>query len=130
MSESSQCRLEEALVRFKLDENLPTEAVQFLQEAGLDAVSVLDQDLGGQRDTLIAEVCRTEGRILLTFDTDFANIRAYPPENSAGLVVFRLRTQETEYLLKMLERFLMLLREHTPTGQLWVVDESRLRIRE
>lgn len=36
-------------MRFKLDENLPIELVEAFREAGHDAVTVLDQDLGGAR---------------------------------------------------------------------------------
>ena len=34
-------------LKFKLDENLPTEAAEVLCSAGHDAVTVLDQSLGG-----------------------------------------------------------------------------------
>ena len=76
-------------MRFKLDENLPADAVAILLEAGHDAMSVLDQDLGGEADDRIAEICLAEKRVLLTFDIDFANIRTYRPGDLGGLVVFR-----------------------------------------
>ena len=71
-------------MRFKLDENLPGEAVGLLSEAGHDVTSVLAQNLGGDRDPVIAAACAEEHRILITLDTDFANIRAYPPRESPG----------------------------------------------
>ena len=37
-------------MRFKLDENLPVEFASLLRRSGHDAVTVLDQGLGGARD--------------------------------------------------------------------------------
>jgi hypothetical protein len=34
-------------MKFKIDENLPVEIAALLQEAGYDATTVLDQELGG-----------------------------------------------------------------------------------
>ncbi len=117
-------------MKFKLDENLPTEAVAVLLEAGHDAMSVLDQDLGGEADDRIAEICLAENRVLLTFDIDFANIRTYPPCDFGGIVVFRLVTQEKAHLTEILNKLLEILETASPARQLLIVEEDRIRIRE
>lgn len=66
------------MLKFKVDENLPTAAVKVFAEAGHDALSVLDEQMGGEADATIAAVCRTEGRAIVTLDLDFADIRNYP----------------------------------------------------
>src|ERR1035438_145478 len=78
-------------MKFKVDENLPIEVAVALREAGHDAMSVVDQGLGGRADASVAEVCRREGRSLVTLDVDFANVQAYPPRDYAGLLVLRLQ---------------------------------------
>ena len=60
---------------FKIDENLPTEFAEILQEAGYDAMTVHQQKLKGEKDPILLEICQQEGRILVTLDLDFANIR-------------------------------------------------------
>ena len=55
-------------VRFKLDENLPDELRQLLQGAGWDSLTVVEQQLGGAQDPQLAQVCREEERIFVTFD--------------------------------------------------------------
>lgn len=68
----------------KLDENLPVDLAEVFREAGHDAVTVLDQHLVGARNSDLASVCRDEGRGIVTFDTDFADIRTYPPAFGFG----------------------------------------------
>jgi hypothetical protein len=59
------------VIAFKIDENLPIEIRELLRVGGFDALTVLDQNLGGRPDTDVAAVCLSEGRVLLTFDLDF-----------------------------------------------------------
>jgi predicted nuclease of predicted toxin-antitoxin system len=116
-------------VEFKIDENLPSEACQLLQNAGHDAVTVLDQNLGGHPDTDIAAVCKSESRILITLDTDFANILAYPPNEFAGIVVLRTEDQSKPMIVALIRRFVAALAGESPQGDLWIVESSRIRIR-
>lgn len=117
-------------MRFKLDENLPTEAVALLSDAGHDAVCVLAQGLGGDQDAVIAAACTDEDRILITLDTDFADIRAYPPGESPGIIVLRLRDQRKGEVLQSIRRLSRVLHRESPHQQLWIVEEERIRIRE
>ena len=117
-------------MRFKLDENLPVDLADVFREAGHDAVTVLDQDLVGAPDSDLASVCLGEGRVIVTFDTDFADIRTYPPHAYPGLVVFRLDSQARDHVLRTARRLLEILSGATLDGQLWIVEESRIRVRE
>lgn len=64
-------------MRFKVDENLPVELAQELRVAGYDSVTVAEQQLTGSTDPLLSEVCKTEGRVFVALDLDFADIRTY-----------------------------------------------------
>ena len=116
-------------VRFKLDENLPAEMVSHLEQGGHDATTVLGQGMGGAGDDEIAKVCAEEQRVLITLDTDFADVTAYPPGNYAGIVVFRLNDQSRNRIIAMGDRFMRSLTTEPLTGQLWIVEEARIRIR-
>jgi len=117
-------------MRFKVDENLPVQCVSQLREAGYDALSVHDQGLTGAPDPRIAGVCSDERRVLVSLDLDFADIRTYPPSESAGIVVFRLRSQDATTLRRVVGRLLALLPEESPVGRLWIVEEDNVRIRK
>lgn len=116
-------------MRFKVDENLPIEAAEILRSAGHDASTIIEQNLGGEADSDIILVCQQEQRTLVTLDLDFADIRAYPPERFAGLVVLRLKQQDKLRVLATLRRLLLLLASEPVEQHLWIVDEKRVRIR-
>ncbi len=50
-------------MRFKLDENLPLKLAGLFRQFGHDAVTVLDQGLGGAKDLQLASICVDETRI-------------------------------------------------------------------
>lgn len=86
-------------MRFKIEENLPAEAAGILRGAGFVADTVGDENLAGANDETVASMSRSEGRILVTLDLDFANIRAYPPGEHAGIGVLRVKHQDKPTVL-------------------------------
>jgi predicted nuclease of predicted toxin-antitoxin system len=117
------------MLKFKVDENLPTEAAELLAGAGHDAVTVGEQRMAGQPDAKVAAVCQQEDRIVVTLDLDFADIRAYPPSDYAGIIVFRLTVLDKFHVLSVLQRLLPVLDKETLVGKLWIVNESSVRMR-
>ena len=89
-------------MRLKLDENLRGELARLFIEAGHDAV---------------------------TMDTHFADIRGYPPHLYPGIVVFRLDSQTRDHVLAVGARLLPTLSEEVLQGRLWIVEDSRVRVR-
>ncbi len=58
-------------MRIKLDENMPAALVQLLQSAGHEVLTVADEELSGASDQDVLSAASSEGRLLMTFDTDF-----------------------------------------------------------
>jgi predicted nuclease of predicted toxin-antitoxin system len=116
-------------MKFKIDENLPVEAAESLRQMGYEATTVLEQRLGGGADAHIASVCQQEGRALVTLDTDFADIRSYPPGEYPGLIVLRLKRQDKLHVLEIIARLKEALSSEALEGYLWIVEEGRVRIR-
>ena len=117
-------------MRFKLDENLPIELAERFRHAGHDAVTVLDQSLGGVKDPGLASECLREARAIVTLDMDFSDIRTYPPSRYPGIVVYRLGSQARDHILEVGARFLRALASKELDGQLWIVEEAQIRVRE
>ncbi len=116
-------------MRFKVDENLPEELAELLRYAGWDAATVVEQELGGSVDPRVSEICDAENRILVTFDRGFSNIKAYPPELHPGFIVFRLKSQDKAHVLSVSTRLIAALRQNELSHELWIVDETRIRVR-
>jgi len=116
-------------VKFKIDENLPEELCHSFRSAGWDCATVVQQQLGGQSDPKVVEVYKSEGRILVTFDRGFSNIRRYPPKSFPGMIVFRLRSQDMNHVFSVAARLIKALTERELRNELWVVHETRIRIR-
>jgi len=89
-------------MRFKIDENLPAEAVDVFRVAEHDAETALDEHLGGLSDAEVMEHCLAEQRAMVTLDMDFSDIRTYPPEQYPGLIVLRPRNQSRDAVLNLL----------------------------
>ncbi|MGC9259751.1 MAG: DUF5615 family PIN-like protein [Phycisphaerae bacterium] len=117
------------MLKFKIDENLPMEAAQLLVDAGYDAVTVGDQRMVGASDAMLSDVCRREGRAVVTLDLDFANIRTFNPGEHAGIIVLRLAKLDKAHVLSVLRRLPPVLASEPLTGKLWIVEESDIRMR-
>lgn len=117
-------------MQFKIDENLPAEVAGTLRAAGHDAISVIDQQMSGAADPNLASVCQTEQRALVTLDLDFSDIRTYPPGEFPGLIVLRPRSQAKPTVLSLVKQLLPLLAAEALPGNLWILQETGLRIRE
>jgi len=115
-------------MRFKVDESLHVEIAGLLRGRGYDALTVFDQGARGRSDRDIADLSRTEGRVLISLDLDFSNILVFPPEKYPGLIVLRLRKKSRLAVRRVVTRVIEHLDKEPLTGRLWVVDEHRIRI--
>lgn len=117
-------------MRFKIDENLPVDIAEILQQAGHEADTVHSEGITGTDDLNISRICQREQRILITLDMGFSDISTFPPSEFEGIIVLRLIHQDKLYVLKIIHRLLSTLDDGGLKGKLWIVDEKRIRIRQ
>ncbi|MEI8370655.1 MAG: DUF5615 family PIN-like protein [Planctomycetia bacterium] len=118
-------------MKLKLDENLGVRGKQLLDAAGHDACTVAAQQLTAADDRHLIEICRREGRALVTLDVDFANPLVFPPADSAGIAVIRLPKRPTAADLQAgLETLVRALNVESLAGRLWIVERGRVRIHQ
>ncbi len=116
-------------MRVKLDENQPNALVAIFEAAGHQVDTAAAEGLAGGTDEQLAARCRAEQQALLTFDLDFADLRQYPPEQYAGLLVLRLGSHAVQHVVGVVQRLLPLLATEPVEGHLWLIDEEQVRIR-
>lgn len=115
-------------MKFKIDENLPIEFAELLRATGPDAMTVIDQRMGGENDPSLMEICVREDRILGTLDLDFADIRTYPPEQSSGIMTLRVHRQDKRNLINVFRRAIPLMMKEPVKHRLWIIEETQVRI--
>ncbi|MCC7290491.1 MAG: DUF5615 family PIN-like protein [Phycisphaerales bacterium] len=116
-------------MRFKVDENLPTEIADDLRARGHDAATVHEEGLAGTQDTELLPRVRGEGRVFITMDKGVADVRAYPPDEYPGLVLLRPADTGRGEVLAFARRNLPSLLEFPLQGRLFVVTDRGIRSR-
>jgi len=116
-------------MQFKIDENLPIEIAEMLNLAGHNAKTVNEQQLQGTKDPALIGICNKEDRILVTLDTDFCDIRAYPPEDFSGIIILRVKSQAKPHVIKIFQRIIPFIGVESIKQHLWIVEENKIRIR-
>lgn len=118
-------------MRFLIDADLPRPTATVIRSLGHEALDVRDIGLGAAPDEQIAAYAQAHGLCLLTGDFDFADIRDYPPQDYAGLVVLKLPDNANrDMILRLVEAFLG--ESHVLgqlPGRLAIVQRGRIRLR-
>lgn len=78
-------------MRLKLDENLPESLVTALASLGHDVDNVRLEGMAGQSDRSVWQAAQGAGRLLITQDLDFSDVRQFQPGAHHGLMLVRLR---------------------------------------
>lgn len=116
-------------MKFKIDENLPAEVAADLRAAGHEADTVSDEGLAGEPDSVIMARVQTETRAILTLDKGIADVRVYPPDRYASIILFRPRTTGRSATLAFVRQHLPGLLQASLSGHLFVVSETGIRVR-
>ncbi len=118
-------------MHFLLDANMPRSAVDAIRTAGHECTHVRDTPLADGTDEDIAQHVKQQGMTLITRDFDFADERAYPPEDHAGIVVLTLpETADAGLVTRMVTLFLKEVEcLAVLPGRLAIVEFGRVRLR-
>jgi predicted nuclease of predicted toxin-antitoxin system len=116
-------------MKLKLDENLSRHLQAMLSHRQHDVLTAGDEGLLSQPDMIIAQAARGEGRMLMTLDLDFADLRNYPPGSHPGIVLFRPSNYGPLAVNQFVDAFVRDNDLEAFTGCLVVVEPKRIRIR-
>jgi predicted nuclease of predicted toxin-antitoxin system len=113
----------------KLDEHLGTATLQLLRESSYDVDTVLGERLSGSTDELLWSRVVADGRLLITLDLDFSDVRRFRPGTHPGILLIRARSTSSSAVLRVLRRVLAERSLEDLRGCLAVADERSTRVR-
>jgi len=117
-------------MKFKLDENLPLQIAVDLRSGGYDIDTVQEEGLAGRLDMDVWDAAQREGRILITQDLDFSDIRKFQPGTHYGIVVIRLQAPSRQNLLTRVRDVFQVENVTEWTNCFVVVTERKIRVKK
>ena len=115
-------------MKIKLGQNISLHVREALERLRHDVGTVLDEGLSGSPDNKVLNTASSNDRILFTLDTDFLDLKKYPP--GSQVVVFRPPRQGALAIIKFITAFVQsadLRKYHQRTA---VVEKTRGRVFE
>jgi predicted nuclease of predicted toxin-antitoxin system len=114
------------MAQFLADENIPASAISELRAAGLDVAAVFEQ-IPGASDESVLGLATVDGRVIITFDKDFAGL-AYRRGRLGGFgcVLIRLPLLDADALRSRIVAALLMPLDWG--GNLVVVEADRIRV--
>lgn len=116
-------------MKIKLDENLPARLAPELASLGHDTDTVKLEGLTGRPDQRVWAAAQAAGRLLITQDLDFSDIRRFAPGTHPGLLLVRLHRPGANALLERVAWFARSQRLDDFAGCFIVLTDSKLRVR-
>ena len=117
-------------MKFLVDNALSEVVSRGLRNAGHDAVHVRDRGLGHAKDNELVALAATEGRVLVSADTDFGMILALRREREPSFILFRGDSEgHPQKQLQALLLALPLIEGFLTKGAIVVISD-KIRVRE
>ena len=116
-------------MHIKVDEDLPRAVVRMLRDNGYQALSVVEQGMGGYKDPVLWQAVQAEQRYLVTADKGFADIRGYTPGAHAGVLLLRPDQDGIGPTIELLEMVLEDYSLESLAGTTAVVTPRGIRVR-
>ena len=116
-------------MKVKLDENLPHALASILSRLGYDVDTVIEEGLIAANDDTVWQAAQHAGRLLVTQDLDFSDIRKFRPGTHCGIVLVRLRDPSRTALQERIRAIFASEPVEEWVGCFVVATEHKLRIR-
>ena len=117
-------------MRFFIDECVYQSTTNLLLQNGHDVVTVQQKGLSGYKNGAVLQEAVLDRRIFLTRDMHFSNMFLFPPQDTFGIIVLKIKPSITfnvhHVLLKLLETY----SQQELAKTLVIVDRNKYRVRK
>ena len=116
-------------MKIKIDENLPVSLASLFDEFGHDADTVEDEGLLGHSDDEVWFAAKSEDRLIVTQDLDFADMRRFAGPGNPGVILLRLDNFSKPSIMRRIHEVLRS-EDLNWRGCIVVVNQKRIRVRK
>jgi len=93
------------LTKFLADENIPIKAVEALKQKGIDIIPLLEIS-PSLSDKEVLNLANRQGRVIITFDTDFGKLAFREKLKVKGIVLLRFIPRSPQHIAERIEYLL------------------------
>ena len=93
------------MTKFLADENIPVKAVVALKQKGIDIIPILEIS-PSLSDREVLNLANRQGRVIITFDTDFGKLAFKEKLKVKGIVLLRFIPRSPQHIAKRIENLL------------------------
>jgi len=120
-------------LKFFLDNCVPNSVIQALRGAGHEVFILKEHIPLVSDDAVVITKAQELGAILVSLNSDFADITTYPPSQYKGIIALQVRNHP-DSIITIVQRLINYLSAHPEMpgykGQLFLVEAYRIRIRK
>ncbi|MHB1418270.1 MAG: DUF5615 family PIN-like protein, partial [Bacillota bacterium] len=109
------------------DENIFPSTLQLIRSKGHDVLDIKEANFYGITDAEVIQLARKEDRVLLTLDMHFTNIFLFPPSQTPGIIVVRIKPAIPAKVDVIVALFLEQLKPEEVRGALSIISERGTR---
>lgn len=111
-----------------IDENIPKGVADYLSVKGFKTLCITDGFLRSAKDYFIAEYAAKQGLLVLTLDSDFAQLYHNIFRGRVTVMLVKANPPTTANIIKILDLALRKLRRAELRNRLVIITKSRVRI--
>ncbi len=112
-----------------LDMGLPQRTAKDLRSAGWDVVHVAAVGMGSEPDEAIVQSARSQARVIVTLDEDFARIVATSGNTAPSVILIRLQRLNRSRATELIPQVVTAIRDDLAGGCIATVTANGIRVR-
>ncbi|MDQ7056393.1 MAG: DUF5615 family PIN-like protein [Persephonella sp.] len=116
-------------MKFLIDENIPKMLADKIVKKYPESIYVLNSNLQGRSDIEIFKFCKKNRYVLLTMDSDFADIFEYPVKNTEGRILLRFKNLKIEEITKKTLKSLEMVENKPIKESIVIISNNKIRIK-